>query len=80
MVSFLPLCTDSLTLGINPNFATRNEHVPEIERQHRIIKEHARVCRHALTFKVLLRLMLVEMVKNYALWLNMFPQKAESDL
>ena len=29
---FVPLRTDLLTLGINPNFATRNEHVLKIER------------------------------------------------
>ena len=71
----VPLCTDLLTLVINPNFATRNEHVPEIERQHCVIKERARVCRHSLPLKVLQRIMLVEMVKNCALWLNMFPSK-----
>ena len=49
---FVPLCTDLLTLGINPNF----------DRQHRGIKEHARACRHSLPFKVLPRLMLLEMV------------------
>ena len=49
---FVPLCTDLLNLGINPNFATRNEHVPEIERQHRVIKERARACCHCLPFKV----------------------------
>ena len=56
---FVPLCTDLLTLGINPNFATRNEDMPKIERQHRAIKECARACRHALPFKVLPRIMLV---------------------
>ena len=72
---FVPLHTDLLTLGINPNFATRNEHVPKIERQHCVIKELARACHHSLPFKVLPRLMLVEMVNNCALWLNMFPPK-----
>ena len=72
---FVPLHTDLLTLGINPNFATRNEHVPKIEWQHRVIKERARACRHTLPFKVLPRIMLVEIVNNCALWLNMFPPK-----
>ena len=35
---FVPLRTDLLTLGINPNFATRNENVPEIKRHHRVKK------------------------------------------
>ena len=72
---FVPLRTDLLTLGNNPNFATRNKHVPIIERQHRVIKERARACHHSLPFKVLPWLMLVEMVNNCALWLNMLPPK-----
>ena len=35
---FVPLRTDLLTLGINPNFAIQNEHLPKIERHHRVIK------------------------------------------
>ena len=62
-------------MGIYANFATRNEHVPEIERQHRVIKERARACRSTLPFEVLPRLLLVEMVNNCALWINMFPDK-----
>ena len=45
---FVPLRTDLLNMGILANFATRNEHVPEIERQHRFIKERARACRSTL--------------------------------
>ena len=52
-VEFVPLHTDLLNMGIAANFATRNEHVPEIERQHRVIKERARACRHTLPFEVL---------------------------
>ena len=62
-------------MGILANFATRNEHVPEIERQHRVIKERARACHSTLPFEVLPRLLLVEMVNNCALWINMFPAK-----
>ena len=57
------------------NFATRNKHVPEIERQHRVIKERVRASRSTLPFEVLPRLRLVEMVNNCALWINMFPAK-----
>ena len=62
-------------MGIYANFATPNEHVPEIERQHHVIKERARACRSTLTFEVLPWLLLVEMVNNCALWINMFPAK-----
>ena len=64
---FVPLRTDLLNMGIHANFATRNEHVPEIERQHRVIKERARACRSTLPFEVLPKLLLVEMVNNCAL-------------
>ena len=47
---FVPLRTDILSMEIVANFATRNEHVPEIERQHRVIKERARACRSTLPF------------------------------
>ena len=72
---FVTLHTDLLTLGINPNFGTRNEHVPKIEWQHQMINERSRACCHPLRFKVLPRLMLVEMVNNCALWLIMFSPK-----
>ena len=72
---FVPLRTDLLNMGIFANSATRNEHVPEIERQHRAIKEKARACRSTLPFEVLPRLLLVEMVNNCAVWINMFPAK-----
>ena len=72
---FLPLRTDLLNMGIVANFATRNDHVPEIERQYRVIKEQARACRSTLPFEVLPRLLVVEMVNNCALWINMFPEK-----
>ena len=62
-------------MGIHANFATRNKHVPEIERQHRVIKERARACRSTLTFEVLPKLLLVKMVNNCALWINKFPAK-----
>ena len=71
----VPLRTDLLNMGIYANFATRNEHLPEIEGQHRVIKEQARACRSTLPFEVLPRLILVEMVNNCALWINMFPAK-----
>ena len=56
---FVPLRTDLLNMGIVANFATRNEHVPEIERQYRVIKERARACRSTLPFEVFPQLLLV---------------------
>ena len=62
---FVPLRTDLLNMGIFANFATRNEHVPEIERQNRVIKERAHACCSTLLFEVLPRLLLVDPVDKY---------------
>ena len=72
---FVPLRTDLLNMGIHANCATQNEHVPEIERQNRVIKERARACRSTLPFEVLPQLLLVKMVNNCVPWINMFPAK-----
>ena len=72
---FVPLRTKLLKMVICANFATHNEHVPEIKRQHRVIKERARACRSNLPFEVLPEFLPVEMVNNCALWINMFPAK-----
>ena len=74
---FAPLRTDLINICIAPNFTTRTEHVPEIERQHRVMKERAHTCRHTLTFEVLPWLLLVKMVNNCALWLICSPRKEE---
>ena len=70
---FVPLRTKLLNMVIHANFATRNKHVPEIERQHRVIKERARACHSTLPFEVLPKLLLVKMVNNFTLWINIVP-------
>ena len=72
---FIPMRHHLQEMGIIGNFATRSEHVPEIERQIRVLKERARACRHTPPFKYLLRLIVIEMMNNCALWLNVFPPK-----
>jgi hypothetical protein len=49
------------------------EHVPEIERQIRVIKERAREIRSTLPFKRMPNRMIVELIKFVVLWLNDFP-------
>ena len=72
---FVRLRTELLNMGVHANFATRNKHVPEIERQHRVIKERALACRSTLPFVVLPKLLLIKMANNYALCINMFPPR-----
>ena len=35
---FVPMRRELAAMGVHPNFATANEHVPEIERQIRVLK------------------------------------------
>ena len=74
-IEFVRLRTKILNIGIHANFATRNEHVPEIKRQHRVIKERTCACRSTLPFEVVPKLLLVEMANNCGLWINMFSAK-----
>ena len=49
------------------------EHVPEVERKIRLIKERGRGILNTLPFKKMHRLMLIELVYHVVLWLNAFP-------
>jgi hypothetical protein len=62
------------TLSINTTAA--NEHVPEIERRIRLIKERGRGILNTLPFKKMPRVILVELIYHVVLWLNAFPSKS----
>ena len=70
-----PMRRELNAMGVHPNFATANEHVPEIERQICVFKERARACHHSLPFTYLPRLILIEMMHNADLWVYVFPPK-----
>ena len=57
-------------LQININICSNNEHVGEIERLNRTIKERARRIYNALTFKRLPRRMIVELIALVIFWMN----------
>ena len=50
---FVPMRTARLNTGVSLNISSASEHVPEIERQNRVIKERARACRHSVPFKTI---------------------------
>lgn len=50
-----------------------DEHVPEIERYIRTVKDRARSCYNMLPFQYVPRLVLVHLIKNSVFWLNSFP-------
>jgi hypothetical protein len=57
----------------NLNVASEGEHVPEIERCLRVIKERARSVYNTVPFKRMPNSMVVELVHWCNFWLNMFP-------
>jgi hypothetical protein len=71
---FTSLRDPLLTLdGIRLNITATNEHVPEIERVIRTIKERNRSTVSGLPFKHYPKLLKLELIKHAISWLNMFP-------
>jgi hypothetical protein len=61
-------------LGVVVNVTAKEEHVPEIERQHRVIKEHARAVIQTLPFKNMPKKMRIALIHNVVFWLNNIPK------
>jgi hypothetical protein len=55
------------------NTTAASEHVPDIERQIRVIKERARAIVSTLPFKNLPSRMIIQLIHFVVLWLNAFP-------
>ena len=71
---FKPLKTDLLGIGIVLNSSSANEHVPEVERNIRLIKERIRAAMADLPYKILPNLMKKALLKLQVQWLNMLPR------
>ena len=65
----------SLPGGPTVNLASAHEHVPEIERRIRVVKERCRASRHNLPFKRIPKLLTIYIVFNVVKLLNFFPTK-----
>ena len=63
------------TMNIQMNYASANEHVPEIERSNRVLKERCRAVFHHLPYKAIPRSMIRALVEESAEKLNYFPPK-----
>jgi hypothetical protein len=61
--------------GIGMNFANPQEHVPEAERNNRVIKERVRATYHRLPYKQITKTMTKILVMDSAKKLNFFPAK-----
>ena len=72
---FEPLRGDLAEMGLQLNTVSNDEHVPEIERQIRTLKERTRAIYCTLPFCKIPRRLTIEMLYAANYWLNMFPRK-----
>ena len=74
---FAPLKSliEMLPGGPRVNLTSANEHVPEIERRIRVVKERCRSTRHSLPFNKIPKIMVIYIVMNNVKMLNFFPPK-----
>ena len=56
------------------NATSANEHVPEVEREIRSVKDKTRSCRTTLPFTIMPFLMVLACCKYQVYWMNMFPR------
>jgi hypothetical protein len=68
---------DMATLGVAVNITAREEHVPEIERQHRDIKERARAVIQTLPYRSVPKKMRITLIQNVIFWLNNIPKMGQ---
>jgi hypothetical protein len=62
--------------SIVANTTAAREHVAEIERRIRTIKERGRGIKNTLPFKKVPKLVLIELINFVVMWLNAFPSKS----
>ena len=70
---FEPISKGKTPLDINLNCASKKEHVPEIERFIRTLKERVRSAQATMPFKRISKLMIVHLVASTIFWINAFP-------
>ena len=70
---FVPLCGGLAELGLRLNETSRDEHIGDIERYIRTVKERMRATYNTLLFQKIPARLVVEMAKTAVFWLNAFP-------
>ena len=68
-------CLHNEVEGVDVDTSGHNEHVGDIERLIRVIKERVRSIRAGLPFRRLPRRVLIDMVTFVMFWLNLFPPR-----
>ena len=62
-------------MGVNVSIVTKNEHVPEVERQNRVIKERARCIIQTLPYSKVPRKIWIALIQYVVFWLNDIPKE-----
>ena len=70
---FVPLCGGLAEIGITLNETSRDEHVGDVERYIRTVKERMRAIYNTLPFDKVPARLVIEMAKTAIFWLNAFP-------
>ena len=70
---FVPLRGGLAELGLRLNETSRDEHVGDIERYIRTVKERMRAIYNSLPFQKIPARLVIEMAKTAVFWLNVFP-------
>jgi hypothetical protein len=71
----IPVEVDLQGMGIKLNPTSTSEHVPEIERQIRVLKERIRSAWSKLPYKYKPRILIRFLVQTIVMWLNNFPPR-----
>jgi hypothetical protein len=70
------LSNEIAAMGIIANITAQDEHVPEIERHIRTLKERVQSIYNTLPFMSVTKRMLAELIYNCTFWLNCFPHSS----
>ena len=62
-------------IGIETSYKNPDDHVPEAERNSRVIKEKFRMSYYRLHYKKIPKIIILHLAMNVAQNLNMFPAK-----
>ncbi len=72
---FQALRQDVEEMGVNVHVVTKDEHVPEVERQNRVIKERARAIVQNIPYKKIPKRIRIALIHYVVFWLNNIPKE-----
>lgn len=65
--------------GINANIVVKDEHVPGVKRQNRVIKERARAIVQTLPYKKVPKKMCIVIIHYAVYWWNNIPKEEQKE-